>query len=97
MVPFDKLDSFYGESEDDESGSWSAGTCAFPFLSDEYVGRVDDSFDHVSDVGSGVCPDRNRFNWRRCSVGCVCTKKEFSPKVVNSQKYFAAQNLDFPS
>ena len=42
------------ESDDDGSGSGSAGTCAFPFHNEEYFGHVDNSVGCVRGVGSGI-------------------------------------------
>ena len=47
LVPFNELDLFDDESDNDGYGSGSAVTCAFPFFSDEFVGRG-------SGVGYGV-------------------------------------------
>ena len=47
LASFNGLDSFDDESENYGSGSGSAVTCAFPFFSDEFVGRG-------SGVGYGV-------------------------------------------
>ena len=54
LVSFDELDLFDNESGDDGSGSWSAGTCDFPFCSDQSVGSVGEYVDSGSAVGSGV-------------------------------------------
>ena len=42
---------FDDESDGDGSDSGSAGTCAFPFRFDNYVGPVLESVGHVSGVG----------------------------------------------
>ena len=54
LVSFDGLDLFDDESDDDRSGFGFAGTYAFLFYSDEYVGSVRKYVDSVSGVWSGV-------------------------------------------
>ena len=47
MLSFNELNLFDDQSDDDDSGSGSPGTCAFPFCSGKSVGSV-------SGVSSGV-------------------------------------------
>ena len=54
LVSFNKLYSFEDESDNDGSGSGSGGTCAFPFCSDESVGRIGESVGRVRGLGSEV-------------------------------------------
>ena len=52
LVSFDKLYVFDNESDNDGSGSGSAGMCASSFHSNESLGNVGESIGHVSGVGS---------------------------------------------
>ena len=54
MLSSEKSDSLDDEPENDGYDSGSAGTCAFTFRFDEYVGRVDNFVGRVRGVGSGV-------------------------------------------
>ena len=47
-------DSRDDESDNDGYNSWSAGTCAFPFLFEDSAGRVDDSVGSVEDSAGCV-------------------------------------------
>ena len=49
---------FNDESDNDGSGSGSAGTCAFPFCSDESVSSVGKFVGRVCGMGSGVVVPR---------------------------------------
>ena len=80
LVSFNELDSFDGESDDDGSGSGSAGTCAFPVCSDESIGSVGRSVGHVSGVGSGVFVLTGIK-----SIGDVFPLVVFVPKIVESK------------
>ena len=80
LVPFNELDLFDDESDNDGSGSGSAGTCDFTFCSDESVGSVGKSVGRVSDIGSGVSPPTGIE-----SIGDVVPLVVFIPKVVESK------------
>ena len=53
-MSFGKLYSFKDESDNEGSGSWSPGTCAFPFFSGKSIGSVVKSVGRVHDIGSGI-------------------------------------------
>ena len=75
-----KFDLFDDESDNDGSGSGSAGTCAFPFCSDEYVGSVGKSVGRVRGVSSGIFVP----TWIE-SIGDIIQLVLFVPKGVNSK------------
>ena len=97
MLSADDSDSLDDESDDDGSGSGSAGMCTFPFRSDDSAGRADNSVGHVHGVGSGVFVLIGIE-----STGDIVPLVVFVPKGVNSKcgrlaEYFCAQSIDFPS
>ena len=80
LVSFEKLDFFDNESDDDGSDYRSAGTCNFPFRSDQSVGRVGESVGCVSGMGSGIF-----FQIGIESIGEVVLLVVFVPKGVESK------------
>ena len=79
-MSFDELDFFDNESDNDESGSGSPGTCIFPFCSVESVGSAGESVGSFSGVGSG-----NFVPTEIKSLGDVFTFVMFAPIGVESK------------
>ena len=80
LVSFDELDSFDDDSDDNGSGSGSSSMCAFPFSSDESIGRVVESVGRVSGVGYGIFVPTGID-----SIGDVVLLVLFVPKGVESK------------
>ena len=97
MVSFDKLDSFDDESDNNMSDSGYAGTCAFPFRFDEYVGTVGESIGRVSGVGSGIFFLTGIDSISDIFLLVVFVPKGFKSKCGRLVEIFSAQNLDFTS